>query len=70
MKLSYHGAFGCKFMSNGILYDVLHSSSTRRLGHLIGVLALQTAKAIDTLYSSTPPVIHRDIKSANVHVMN
>ncbi|KAF7824613.1 serine/threonine-protein kinase-like protein [Senna tora] len=29
-------------------------------------LALQTAKAIDTLHSSTPPVIHRDIKSANV----
>ncbi|GFP94167.1 serine/threonine-protein kinase-like protein at3g51990, partial [Phtheirospermum japonicum] len=29
-------------------------------------LALQTAKAIETLYSSNPPVIHRDIKSANV----
>ncbi|XP_014523585.1 serine/threonine-protein kinase-like protein At3g51990 [Vigna radiata var. radiata] len=29
-------------------------------------LALQTAKAMDTLHSSTPPVIHRDIKSANV----
>ncbi|CBI28598.3 unnamed protein product, partial [Vitis vinifera] len=27
---------------------------------------LQTAKAIDTLHSSVPPVIHRDIKSANV----
>ncbi|RYR25469.1 hypothetical protein Ahy_B02g059255 [Arachis hypogaea] len=29
-------------------------------------LALQTAKAIDTLHSSTPPVIYRNIKSANV----
>lgn len=29
-------------------------------------LALQTAKAIDTLHSLTPQVIHRDIKSANV----
>ncbi|GFP90952.1 serine/threonine-protein kinase-like protein at3g51990, partial [Phtheirospermum japonicum] len=29
-------------------------------------LALQTAKAIETLHSSNPPVIHRDIKSANV----
>ncbi|KAK7258203.1 hypothetical protein RIF29_32724 [Crotalaria pallida] len=56
-----------EFMSNGTLYDVLHSSSTRPLnwGRRIR-LALQTAKAIDTLHSSTPPVIHRDIKSANV----
>ncbi|XLR40306.1 hypothetical protein HN51_018475 [Arachis hypogaea] len=29
-------------------------------------LALQTAKKIDTLHSSTPLVIHRDIKSTNV----
>ncbi|CAI9102917.1 OLC1v1001293C1 [Oldenlandia corymbosa var. corymbosa] len=55
-----------EFMCNGTLYDVLHSSSRppnwgRRLK-----LALQTAKAIDTLHSCSPPVIHRDIKSANV----
>ncbi|XP_057976808.1 serine/threonine-protein kinase-like protein At3g51990 [Malania oleifera] len=55
-----------EFMSNGTLYDVLHSSSRppswgRRIR-----LALQTAKAIETLHSLTPPVIHRDIKSANV----
>ncbi|RXH67937.1 hypothetical protein DVH24_028084 [Malus domestica] len=29
-------------------------------------LALQTAKAIDILHSSSPHVIHRDIKSANI----
>ncbi|KAK6933909.1 Protein kinase domain [Dillenia turbinata] len=55
-----------EFMSNGTLYDVIHSSSRiptwgRRIR-----LALQTAKAIDTLHSCAPPVIHRDIKSANV----
>ncbi|XP_068660904.1 serine/threonine-protein kinase-like protein At3g51990 [Aristolochia californica] len=55
-----------EFMKNGTLYDVLHSSPNppgwgRRLR-----LALQTAKAIHTLHSSDPPVIHRDIKSANV----
>lgn len=55
-----------EFMSNGTLYDVLHSSQrTPNWGRRIR-LALQTAKAIDTLHSSTPPVIHRDIKSANV----
>ncbi|KAF5184640.1 Serine/threonine-protein kinase-like protein [Thalictrum thalictroides] len=55
-----------EFMSNGTLYDVLHSSSrppswARRIR-----LSLQTAKTIDILHSSSPPVIHRDIKSANV----
>lgn len=56
-----------EFMSNGTLYDILHNSSSKALnwGRRIR-LALQTAKAIDTLHSSTPPVIHRDIKSANV----
>lgn len=53
-------------MSNGTLYDTLHlnprpPSWGRRIR-----LALQTARAIDTLHSSVPPVIHRDIKSANV----
>lgn len=55
-----------EFMSNGTLFDVLHSSARppswgRRLR-----LALQTAMAVDTLHSSNPPVIHRDIKSANI----
>ncbi|KAL2329313.1 hypothetical protein Fmac_022740 [Flemingia macrophylla] len=55
-----------EFMSNGTLYDVLHSSPRPpNWGRRIR-LALQTAKAIDTLHSSNPPVIHRDIKSANV----
>ncbi|KAM7472552.1 hypothetical protein LguiA_010735 [Lonicera macranthoides] len=55
-----------EFMSNGTLYEILHSNPRppswgRRIR-----LALQTAKAIETLHSSVPPVIHRDIKSANV----
>ncbi|KAL5708283.1 non-specific serine/threonine protein kinase [Ranunculus cassubicifolius] len=55
-----------EFMSNGTLYDVLHSQSRPpNWGRRIR-LSLQTAKAIDTLHSSSPPVIHRDIKSANV----
>ncbi|KAF8403759.1 hypothetical protein HHK36_011864 [Tetracentron sinense] len=55
-----------EFMSNGTLYDVLHSNPRPpNWGRRIR-LALQTAKAMDTLHSSIPPVIHRDIKSANV----
>ncbi|KAL3537567.1 hypothetical protein ACH5RR_000933 [Cinchona calisaya] len=55
-----------EFMSNGTLYDVLHSNSRPPSWGRRIKLALQTAKAIDTLHSSSPSVIHRDIKSANV----
>ncbi|WCJ18601.1 Protein kinase superfamily protein [Euphorbia peplus] len=66
-----HRLLVVEFMSNGTLYDVLHSStpsSTSRTptwGRRIR-LALQIAKAVDVLHSLNPPVIHRDIKSANV----
>lgn len=53
-------------MSNGTLYDVLHTNSRPPNWGRRVKLALQTAKAIDTLHSLIPPVIHRDIKSANV----
>ncbi|KAL8469581.1 hypothetical protein ACS0TY_032430 [Phlomoides rotata] len=53
-------------MSNGTLYDVLHTNSQPSNWGRRVKLALQTAKAIDTLHSLIPPVIHRDIKSANV----
>ncbi|GMI98245.1 hypothetical protein HRI_003493800 [Hibiscus trionum] len=57
-----------EFMSNGTLYDVLHSNSSSRplnWGRRIR-LALQVAKALETLHSQNPPIIHRDVKSANV----
>ncbi|KAF8377342.1 hypothetical protein HHK36_030719 [Tetracentron sinense] len=57
-----------EFMPNGSLYDILHSSP-RPPGWAKRVrFALQTAKAVETLHSSNPPVIHRDIKSSNVLV--
>ncbi|GAB4828034.1 hypothetical protein Ancab_034947 [Ancistrocladus abbreviatus] len=55
-----------EFMSNGTLYDVLHSNSKPPNWGRRVKLALQIAKAIETLHSQYPPVIHRDIKSANV----
>ncbi|RAL53856.1 hypothetical protein DM860_004327 [Cuscuta australis] len=55
-----------EFMSNGTLFDALHTDP-RPLGWGRRVkMALQTAKAIQALHSLDPPVIHRDIKSANV----
>ncbi|CAO2817359.1 unnamed protein product [Amaranthus hypochondriacus] len=55
-----------EFMCNGTLYDVLHKNSrVPNWGRRIK-LALQTAKAVEILHSQFPPVIHRDIKSANV----
>ncbi|KAJ4701419.1 Kinase family protein [Melia azedarach] len=55
-----------EYMPNGSLFDLLHSASrppgwSRRVR-----FALQVAKAIQTLHSSNPPVIHRDIKSSNI----
>ncbi|KAL3622565.1 hypothetical protein CASFOL_033976 [Castilleja foliolosa] len=55
-----------EFMSKGTLYDLLHSSPRPLSWGRRVKLAFQTAKAIETLHSSNPPVIHRDIKSANV----
>lgn len=55
-----------EFMSNGTLYDVLHSNSRPlNWGRRIR-LALQVAKAVEILHSEMPHIIHRDIKSANV----
>ncbi|CAN1316582.1 Serine/threonine-protein kinase-like protein At3g51990 [Linum perenne] len=55
-----------EFMSNGTLYDVLHSNSKPiNWGRRIK-MAMQVAKAIDTLHTHNPPIIHRDVKSANV----
>ncbi|CAL8997473.1 unnamed protein product [Prunus brigantina] len=55
-----------EYMPNGSLYDLLHLNSrppgwTRRIR-----FGLHVAKAVHALHSSSPPVIHRDIKSSNV----
>ncbi|KAJ8628678.1 hypothetical protein MRB53_022001 [Persea americana] len=55
-----------EFMANRTLYDNLHCNSrSPGWGKRIR-FALQIAKAVESLHSSNPPVIHRDIKSSNV----
>ncbi|XP_068638764.1 serine/threonine-protein kinase-like protein At1g28390 [Aristolochia californica] len=55
-----------EFMANGNLYDQLHTRP-RPHGWARRVrFALQTARAVEMLHASDPPVIHRDIKSSNV----
>lgn len=55
-----------EYMPRGSLFELLHCSSrppgwTRRVR-----FALQIAEAVQCLHTSSPPVIHRDIKSSNV----
>ncbi|KAF1865592.1 hypothetical protein Lal_00004968 [Lupinus albus] len=55
-----------QYMPNGSLHDLLHSP-VRPPGWTERIrFALQVAKAVHTLHSSNPPIIHRDIKSSNV----
>lgn len=60
-----------EFMGNGSLYDVIHSDLPLNSGAISSwskriKIALQIAKAVHLLHSQEPPIIHRDIKSANV----
>ncbi|KAJ6838317.1 putative serine/threonine-protein kinase-like protein [Iris pallida] len=55
-----------ELMPNGTLYDLLHTRPRPPSWHRRLRLALQTSKALHTLHSSSPPVIHRDVKSANI----
>lgn len=60
-----------EYMGNGSLYDVIHSDSVLNSGAISSwskriKIALQIAKAVHLLHSQETPIIHRDIKSANV----
>lgn len=55
-----------EFMANGTLFDALHTDPRPPGWGRRVKMALQTAKAIRALHSLDLPVIHRDIKSANV----
>ncbi|KAJ4964729.1 hypothetical protein NE237_016578 [Protea cynaroides] len=55
-----------EFMPNGSLHDLLHNMSTPPSWSKRLHVALQIARAVQTLHEARPSIIHRDIKSANI----
>ncbi|KAJ9174701.1 hypothetical protein P3X46_013317 [Hevea brasiliensis] len=55
-----------EFMPNGSLHEMLHVAQTPPSWPKRVEIALQIARAVQSLHESKPLVIHRDIKSANV----
>ncbi|XP_043703593.1 serine/threonine-protein kinase-like protein At5g23170 [Telopea speciosissima] len=55
-----------EFMPNGSLHDSLHNMSTPPSWSKRLHVALQVARAVQTLHEARPSIIHRDIKSANI----
>lgn len=55
-------------MENGTLYEHLHESPKQQLSWVTRVkIAVQAARGLEYLHGyACPPVIHRDIKSANI----
>ncbi|XP_008813100.2 serine/threonine-protein kinase-like protein At5g23170 [Phoenix dactylifera] len=54
------------FMPNGSLHDLLHLLPDPPSWPRRAVMAIQIARAILSLHEAKPPIIHRDIKSANI----
>eukprot|EP01029_Cantina_marsupialis_P011190 TRINITY_DN2507_c0_g5_i1.p1 TRINITY_DN2507_c0_g5~~TRINITY_DN2507_c0_g5_i1.p1 ORF type:complete len:1743 (+),score=567.30 TRINITY_DN2507_c0_g5_i1:97-5229(+) len=54
-----------EFCSKGNLFDLLRSSTTLSMKQRIN-MGIDIAKGINFLHTSTPPIIHRDLKSLNL----
>lgn len=54
------------FIPNGSLHDLLHLHPDPPTWPRRAVMAIQIARAILSLHEAKPPIIHRDIKSANI----
>lgn len=59
-----------EFMQYGSLYDLLHNDTMAIDGELIFPILQDIARGARFLHASTPPILHRDLKTANVLVDN
>lgn len=57
-----------EYMSRGSLASILHEPSIELSPQLLCRLLLDAARGMHYLHSSVPPIIHRDLKSANLLV--
>ncbi|KAL5705896.1 non-specific serine/threonine protein kinase [Ranunculus cassubicifolius] len=64
--LNHNKLIVVEYMENGSLFDLLHTNPRPPNWAKRVRFALQIARAVETLHSSSPSVIHRDIKSSNV----
>nr|GLL23902.1 serine/threonine-protein kinase-like protein At5g23170 [Ipomoea trifida] len=54
-------------LPNGTLHDALHAASATPLAWVLRArIAIRVAKALRFLHRRSPPVVHRDVKSANI----
>lgn len=55
-------------MQMGSLFSLLHNETVPLSGELILPILQDVAKGLRFLHSASPPVIHSDLKSANILV--
>jgi len=59
-----------EYMQMGSLFSLLHNKTVPLSGELILPILQDVAKGLRFLHSASPPVIHSDLKSANILVDN
>eukprot|EP00027_Filamoeba_sp_ATCC50430_P004138 CAMPEP_0168542068 /NCGR_PEP_ID=MMETSP0413-20121227/1149_1 /TAXON_ID=136452 /ORGANISM="Filamoeba nolandi, Strain NC-AS-23-1" /LENGTH=703 /DNA_ID=CAMNT_0008571917 /DNA_START=186 /DNA_END=2294 /DNA_ORIENTATION=- len=57
-----------EYCSRGSLYDVMHDDKLVFDWNLFFKFSLEACKAIQSLHTFTPPIVHRDLKSLNLLV--
>jgi len=57
-----------EYMENGSLYDLLHNDTVFLDGEIILPMLRDIARGMRFLHASTPQIVHRDLKAANILV--
>lgn len=56
-----------EYMPMGSLYKILHDQTIKLSLDIIRKMMVDAAKGMNYLHKSVPVIIHRDLKSHNVH---